>query len=597
MPDEAGRAFSEHLDFAFQVALSVTRDPADAEDAVQDAYLRFRTSWKGFDRTRPVRPYLARAVVHAALDRARTEKRREARERSRAPEEAVMPGDAAHVREERAALRAALLALPGETRMAVSLRYLHGLSLEETAGAIGLARSTASDRVQQGLAELRKVLGAAGFGALALPGAIGALPQPAAPAALAGKLGAALSNAKTAGAGAVAVKGGFVMKLVAGIVLAGVVAGVAAVSMRGNDNGGALPAGAPKTFAIGMHDPAAQWVREGTWGGIGIPGYLDGPRLGVRGGSGPSPGGWFDKGNGRFVFREYDTETEVVRTAVGSTLSYLDGPLTRARFGGWGYVHGLKSVRSPDKRYIWFIDHYSGGLLRRVDFEEEMVTTLSKDLKGLKAMSADKAGNLYLVQYGAVAIMSPDGKTRTQKLEIPDGKLYSHGFNAKMDDVHNRLYGMNRNGPNGWYVWYWDLAANGKFVGVLPSPDGQKGVKLRSINTTGPFKGSKLRCPSGISFGAHVDTHNPERRWLFMGGGDNTTFYRLDLEKEILACFGPPDAKQKKPYKDLAFVQVARELSAGSISRWAGCPGLDEEGNIYLKVAVWPSTIRFKRVK
>jgi len=57
------------------------------------------------------------------------------------------------------------------------------------------------------------------------------------------------------------------------------------------------------------------------------------------------------------------------------------------------------------------------------------------------------------------------------------------------------------------------------------------------------------------------------------------------------------DIKQKSPYKDLAFVHVNKKLPTGSVVKWAGCPGLDEDGNIYLKISVWPETIRFRRVK
>jgi hypothetical protein len=156
---------------------------------------------------------------------------------------------------------------------------------------------------------------------------------------------------------------------------------------------------------------------------------------------------------------------------------------------------------------------------------------------------------------------------------------------------------MNRNGPNGWYVWYWDMSANGKFTGVLPSPSLDPKSKTRPLNATGPFKGCKLHCPSGISFGGHADAHNPQRRWLYLGGGDNTTFYRLDLEKQVFDTFGPVDITQKSPYKDLAFVHVNKKLPTGSVVKWAGCPGLDDDGNIYLKISVWPETIRFRRVK
>jgi hypothetical protein len=214
-----------------------------------------------------------------------------------------------------------------------------------------------------------------------------------------------------------------------------------------------------------------------------------------------------------------------------------------------------------------------------------------------KAMATDSEGTLYLAQVGSVTIMALDGKPRTQKLDVPDGHIYNAMTNILVDDVNGRLYGSNRNGSGGWYVWYWDLAAGGSFHGVLPGPENKDTGPLRGLNDTGPFKGTKLHCPGGISFGAHVDLHNPQRRWMFKGGGDNPTFFRLDLDKEIIDTFGPPDTKAPKPYKRLVFTHHKGKYQNDSISHWAGCPGIDEEGNMYLSVGHGCLLIRFRRVK
>ena len=106
MDKQAGEIFCEHLDFAYRVALSAARDPVEAEDVVQEAYLRFVRGWNDFDRSRPIRPYLTRAVIHAAIDRARSEHRRAARE-ERAAREAEMSGKSACDGEQLEALRQA----------------------------------------------------------------------------------------------------------------------------------------------------------------------------------------------------------------------------------------------------------------------------------------------------------------------------------------------------------------------------------------------------------------------------------------------------------------------------------------------------------
>jgi RNA polymerase sigma-70 factor (ECF subfamily) len=55
-------------------------------------------------------------------------------------------------------LRAALARLPTRERDVVTCRYVVGLSEEETATALGIARGTVKSRGSRGLARLRAVL-------------------------------------------------------------------------------------------------------------------------------------------------------------------------------------------------------------------------------------------------------------------------------------------------------------------------------------------------------------------------------------------------------------------------------------------------------
>jgi RNA polymerase sigma factor (sigma-70 family) len=58
----------------------------------------------------------------------------------------------------RAALRGALAALPRRTRAAVALHYLAGLSVAETAVAMGISENTVKSQLKTGLARLREEL-------------------------------------------------------------------------------------------------------------------------------------------------------------------------------------------------------------------------------------------------------------------------------------------------------------------------------------------------------------------------------------------------------------------------------------------------------
>ncbi|MEV1142141.1 RNA polymerase sigma-70 factor [Micromonospora sp. NPDC049799] len=68
--DPRGQVFDEHRNLLFSVAYRILGTAADAEDAVQDAWLR----WSAADRSRVADPkgYLARIVSNLALDRLRS---------------------------------------------------------------------------------------------------------------------------------------------------------------------------------------------------------------------------------------------------------------------------------------------------------------------------------------------------------------------------------------------------------------------------------------------------------------------------------------------------------------------------------------------
>lgn len=60
---------------------------------------------------------------------------------------------------QRAEMREALLQLPARTRAAVALHYLAGLTVRETAEALGVSENTIKSQLKTGLARLREVLG------------------------------------------------------------------------------------------------------------------------------------------------------------------------------------------------------------------------------------------------------------------------------------------------------------------------------------------------------------------------------------------------------------------------------------------------------
>ena len=132
-----------------------TRSAADAEDVVQDAFVRF---WK---RQRALGgdplALLLTSVRRAACDLARAEQRRGAREQAVGPAdlfEPLPPGED----DRRLAIEAALARLPTEQREVLTLKIWGERTFEQIAEHLKISPNTAASRYRYALAALRKEL-------------------------------------------------------------------------------------------------------------------------------------------------------------------------------------------------------------------------------------------------------------------------------------------------------------------------------------------------------------------------------------------------------------------------------------------------------
>ena len=152
-----------HQGIAFRTAYLLCGSSADAEEAVQDAFVKAYRALGRFRRGAPLRPWLLRIVANEAKNRRRAARRREALALRVAaydrPGDAVPSPEAALLRgEARARLLAAVERLPDEHRDAIACRYFLELSEEETAAALGIRRGTVKSRLSRALERLRAEL-------------------------------------------------------------------------------------------------------------------------------------------------------------------------------------------------------------------------------------------------------------------------------------------------------------------------------------------------------------------------------------------------------------------------------------------------------
>jgi RNA polymerase sigma-70 factor (sigma-E family) len=135
-----------------RTAFLLCGDRGAAEDIVQVALTRTARRW-GVARGNP-EAYARRVVVNLVRDRWR--------DRSRRPAEVFVDVEVAAPerpdgpRLDR--LAGAVERLTDEQRSAVVLRYVDGLSVEETAAALGCSTSAVKTRAHRGLAALRSML-------------------------------------------------------------------------------------------------------------------------------------------------------------------------------------------------------------------------------------------------------------------------------------------------------------------------------------------------------------------------------------------------------------------------------------------------------
>ena len=157
---------------AARTAYLVTRVAAEAEDAVQEAFVKAFYALPRFRGDAPFRPWLLAIVANEARNRRKSAARR-ARLALRAGQDrpsgdaAPSPEVAALEEEERRILLDAVNRLREQDRMVIGYRYFLGLSERETASALGVPAGTVKSRLARALRRLRKVLEASSGPALA----------------------------------------------------------------------------------------------------------------------------------------------------------------------------------------------------------------------------------------------------------------------------------------------------------------------------------------------------------------------------------------------------------------------------------------------
>jgi len=161
-----------YSDQLHRMALRLTRQPADAEDLVQDTYAKAFSSFHQFQEGTNLRAWLARIMTTTYISSYRKAQRAVkiadttdvedwhlAAAATRAPAGMMSAEAAALGRMTDPTLVAAMRNLSDDYRYVVYLADVEGLSYKEIAEAAGVPIGTVMSRLSRGRAQLRKALG------------------------------------------------------------------------------------------------------------------------------------------------------------------------------------------------------------------------------------------------------------------------------------------------------------------------------------------------------------------------------------------------------------------------------------------------------
>ncbi|MDA8109347.1 MAG: RNA polymerase sigma factor [Betaproteobacteria bacterium] len=159
------RRYNQRL---FRTARAILRDDAEAEDALQEAYVHAYRALPGFRGEAQLSTWLVRIVANEALGRLRTRQRgaqvialgadADIAETQMDESQETQPDHAAERAQSLRLIEAKIDALPEAFRAVFVLRALEELSVEETAAALDIPAATVRTRYFRARALLREAL-------------------------------------------------------------------------------------------------------------------------------------------------------------------------------------------------------------------------------------------------------------------------------------------------------------------------------------------------------------------------------------------------------------------------------------------------------
>jgi len=158
------RAYRDHADDVYRVALAILHDPEEAVDATHESFARAFERWEQYDAARPLRAWLHGIASHVALDVVRRRRVQllarpaigRAFETTGGSSDVL--GDPAVRMAQRDLVEGALGGLKGDARAALVLRHYYGYDYDEIAGFLRTSPGNVGSILSRAHDSLRKRL-------------------------------------------------------------------------------------------------------------------------------------------------------------------------------------------------------------------------------------------------------------------------------------------------------------------------------------------------------------------------------------------------------------------------------------------------------
>ena len=141
----------------YRTLTAILRDPAEAEDCAQDAFVQAFRAWERWRPDAPAEAWIHRIAVNRAISYRRRAQLRTVGEVLR---RLGRPGGGADpaVMAVRTDMISALRSIPPRLAAAIVLRHYHGYNNREIAAALGVSERTVGTRLRQASERLRAIL-------------------------------------------------------------------------------------------------------------------------------------------------------------------------------------------------------------------------------------------------------------------------------------------------------------------------------------------------------------------------------------------------------------------------------------------------------